>query len=95
MVRENSPLHEARSPISNTSPPASPPYYFESHASQSTAVHARHQSVAIDEDAIYEIVANEMESGKTDKGLWTRLFAQCDGDENKTKAAYIKHRATC
>ena len=94
MVRENSPLHEARSPISNTSPPASPPYYSESHASQSTAVHARHQSVAIDEDAIYEIVANEMESGKTDKGLWTRLFAQCDGDENKTKAAYIKHRAT-
>lgn len=46
-----------------------------------------------DEDAVYEIVANEMESGKTDKGLWTRLFAELDGDEKKIKIAYIKQRA--
>lgn len=46
-----------------------------------------------DEDSVYEVVANEMESGKTDKGLWTRLYAEFDGDENKTKIAYIKQRA--
>lgn len=45
-----------------------------------------------DEDAVYEVVANEMESGKTDKGLWTRLYAELDGDEKKTKIAYIKQR---
>lgn len=49
--------------------------------------------IAFDEDAVYETVANEMESGKTDKGLWTRLFAELDGDEKKTKIAYIKQRA--
>lgn len=47
----------------------------------------------LDEDAIYEVVANEMDSGKMDKGLWTRLYAEHDGDEKKTKIAYIKQRA--
>ncbi len=47
----------------------------------------------IDEDAIYEIVGNEIDEGRVEKGLWTRLFAEMDGDENKTKAAYIKRRA--
>jgi hypothetical protein len=46
-----------------------------------------------DEDAIYAIVANELETSQTDKGLWTRLFAEMDGDEKKTKIAYIKQRA--
>lgn len=46
-----------------------------------------------DEDAVYEVVANEMDSGKMDKGLWTRLFAELDGDEKKVKIAYIKQRA--
>lgn len=47
----------------------------------------------VDEDAIYASIAHELKSGTTDEGLWTRLFAECDGDENKAKAAYIKHRA--
>ena len=45
-----------------------------------------------DEDSIYAIVADELESGKTDKGLWTRLFADCSGDEKQTKVLYIKRR---
>jgi hypothetical protein len=61
----------------------------ETTQTQATA----HQATIFDQDAIYEIVANEMESGKTDKGLWTRLFAEFDGDEKKTKIAYIKQRA--
>jgi uncharacterized RDD family membrane protein YckC len=50
-------------------------------------------SLLVDEDAIYEAIANELETGSTDKGLWTRLFAELDGDEKKTKIAYIKQRA--
>ena len=51
------------------------------------------ETLTIDEDAIYAAIAKELDTGATDKGLWTRLFAVCDGDENKTKVAYIKQRA--
>lgn len=47
----------------------------------------------MDEDGIYAIVAGELESGNTDKGLWTRLFAECGGDEKQTEVLYIKRRA--
>lgn len=50
-------------------------------------------STVVDEDAIYVAIAKELETGATDKGIWTRLFAECDGDENRTKVAYIKKRA--
>lgn len=46
----------------------------------------------IDEDRVYAEIANELEGGFTDKGLWTRLFAECDGDEKQTKVLYIKQR---
>ena len=26
------------------------------------------------------------------KGLWTKVFSESEGDENKTKALYIKYR---
>jgi len=48
---------------------------------------------AVHENAIYTAIANELESGQTDKGLWTRLYAENDGDEKKTRVAYIKLRA--
>lgn len=51
------------------------------------------EGMAVDESAIYTAIANELESGAIDKGLWTRLFAENDGDESKTKAAYIRQRA--
>lgn len=47
----------------------------------------------LDEDAIYAAIGQELESGNTDKGLWTRLFAECGGDETQTKVLYIKARA--
>ncbi len=50
-------------------------------------------SLVVDEDAIYAAIGRELETGSADKGLWTRLFAECDGDENRTKVAYIKQRA--
>jgi hypothetical protein len=60
---------------------------------QSTSISTMPQTFSFDEDAVYEVVANEMDSGKMDKGLWTRLFVELDGDEKKTKIAYIKQRA--
>lgn len=50
-------------------------------------------TAALDENAIYAAIGIELETGATDKGLWFRLYAECEGDENKTKAAYIKQRA--
>lgn len=45
------------------------------------------------ENAIYAQIANEIETGNTDKGLWPRLYAECDGDEKGTRVQYIKSRA--
>jgi uncharacterized membrane protein YhaH (DUF805 family) len=41
---------------------------------------------------IYAEIAQEFEIGNLDKGLWIRLFADCDGDETRTKVRYIKER---
>lgn len=51
------------------------------------------QATSANSNDIYLFIANELESNTTDKALWTRLFAECDGDENRTKAAYIRQRA--
>ncbi len=40
----------------------------------------------------YARIANEITSGNIDQGLWTRLFVETDGDENRTRARYIKAR---
>ncbi len=50
-------------------------------------------STNYDKDDVYDQIAEEFENGIEDKGLWTRLFADCDGDETKTKVLYIKKRA--
>lgn len=47
----------------------------------------------IDDERIYAKIAGELETGGIDKGLWTRLFAECDGDEKRTKVLYIRQRA--
>ena len=46
----------------------------------------------IDEEAIYEQIANEVDSGNVRKGLWTKLWAEADGDDAKVKLAYIRIR---
>ncbi len=46
-----------------------------------------------EEDRIYDAIAQEIETGNIEKGPWTRLFAECGGNENQTKALYIKRRA--
>jgi uncharacterized RDD family membrane protein YckC len=45
-----------------------------------------------DEEFVYAEIAKELETGVADKGLWTRLFAECGGDEKQMKVIYIKQR---
>lgn len=40
----------------------------------------------------FETVAAELHSGNLVQGLWTRAYAEVDGDEARTKAAYIRYR---
>ena len=44
-------------------------------------------------DVFYERALAEYSTDQRDSGMWARLFATHDGDENKVKAAYIKERA--
>ena len=44
------------------------------------------------EEEFYELAYEEIESGNLKKGLWARAFSETEGDENKTKALYIKYR---
>ncbi|WP_275287200.1 hypothetical protein [Halomonas elongata] len=46
------------------------------------------------EEAIYEAVYEELETGMMRKGLWAKALANSDGNESQAKAAYIKLRAT-
>lgn len=45
------------------------------------------------DDKIFAAIADELETGAIDKALWTRLFAECGGDERKQKVRYIQIRA--
>ena len=85
------------SPASPNTHPSTPSSFTPSTVPSIPARTALNQSststIEVDENAIYATVANELETGQTDKGLWTRLYVENDGDEKKTKLAYIKQRA--
>ena len=49
---------------------------------------------AVNDDAFYDEVAKEMQENRLVPGVWTRAFAEADGDENRAKAIYIKLRVT-
>jgi hypothetical protein len=51
-------------------------------------------SASTSDDEVYEMVANEIDEGSISKGLWTRLYLEAEGDENKTRFLYIKHRSS-
>ena len=46
----------------------------------------------VQEAALYEVVANELEQGVGDKGIWAKSLAECDGNEARAKARYLKLR---
>lgn len=47
----------------------------------------------INTEFIYRQIAEELETGEVDKAMWTRLFAECGGNETSIKVLYIKKRA--
>lgn len=65
----------------------------ENEAACSENIPTTFNSTFCAENDVYDQIAQEFETGVEDKGLWTRLFADCDGDETKTKVLYIKKRA--
>ncbi|MDO9584411.1 MAG: hypothetical protein Q7J24_15075 [Desulfomicrobium sp.] len=50
------------------------------------------QNFSASEEAIYNIISLELESGDINKALWTKLFAQFEGNEVKIKSEYIRQR---
>ena len=44
------------------------------------------------DDQLYDIVAKEIRSGTLVDGLYTRAFADANGDKDKAQAKYIKLR---
>ncbi len=50
------------------------------------------RSAAMNDDAFYDEVAKEIEANNLVPSAWTRAFAEADGNENRAKAIYIKHR---
>lgn len=44
------------------------------------------------ETRLYEQIAQELETGTFDKGLWTKAYAQAEGDDKQTRVLYIKIR---
>lgn len=43
-------------------------------------------------DEIFRIIASELQTGALDSVIWTRAFAEADGDHDRAKARYIRHR---
>lgn len=41
---------------------------------------------------LYEIVANELETGNLQKGMWTKVFADAGGDDKSARLKYIQLR---
>jgi len=57
-------------------------------------VRGQHRNVAkVGEEDMYASALAELQSGTTRPGLWAKAFADSEGDENKSKALYIKLRA--
>ena len=51
-------------------------------------------SSGVSEEQLYAAVWAELESGNIHQGLWAKLWAANKGNEEKTKAAYLKERVS-
>jgi hypothetical protein len=45
------------------------------------------------EQRFFDAVATELERGYLDRGLWTKAFADSEGDDARARAMYIRARA--
>ena len=56
------------------------------------SVSRRRRASSSEKQQLYARVWSELESNNVDKGLWAQLWSKNRGNEEKTKAAYIKKR---
>ncbi len=47
----------------------------------------------MDDREVYRLVAEEIQNGRIDQGLWTQALAKFNYDKNKAKAYYLKQRS--
>ncbi len=50
------------------------------------------ESDAILNERLYQVIADEIDSGNRHSGIWTRAFAESNGDPTQTRVRYIKLR---
>ena len=56
-------------------------------------IRGQHHNIAkVSEEDMYAAALAEVQSGATRPGMWAKAFAESEGDENKSKALYIKLR---
>ena len=48
----------------------------------------------MNDERFYDEVARELQNRKMNPGLWTKAFADADGDNDKARALYIRYRVT-
>jgi len=61
-------------------------------ANNTKSYNSKESTLKTAEENIYLKIYEELETKTYDKGLWIRLFAEADGDENKTKVLYVRER---
>lgn len=82
---------ESEYPSSSSTESTLKPDTNNSKPASSQETNARASS---EESRVYEKIADEIESGNLNRGLWLKLYAENAGDRKATEIAYIKQRAT-
>ena len=67
------------------------PVKFHNVAGSSNVVSGSH-AIDSDDELLYDRIGRELEDGERNRALWTRVYAEENGDENKAKARYIRLR---
>jgi hypothetical protein len=62
------------------------------NANQKNEIEMKNVTKKINEEELWEIVAEEFDGTKRKKGLYAKLFAETNGDEIKIRAMYYKER---
>ncbi|MCK9381478.1 MAG: hypothetical protein M0P95_10495 [Sulfuritalea sp.] len=50
------------------------------------------EKAEMNSDEVLRLIASEIQTGKLDAVIWTRAFAEADGDHDRAKARYIRDR---
>ena len=80
-------------PKATVARPSAPPPAAAAAPSSATGAPGSSAGRAVDsDDDLFEQVGMELESGRTVRAVWTRAFAEAEGDDNKARVIYIRHR---